>query len=40
VTLTVNCLVSNCAGSYTGTVRILQGYSIIPPDLPVTITVT
>jgi len=42
VTVTASCLVAapNCAGTYTGTVTIFQGYSTIPPSLTVTIVVT
>jgi len=42
VTVTAQCLVAapDCAGTYTGTVTIFQGYSTIPPSLTVTIVVT
>ena len=40
LTLTVHCLVALCAGTYTATVMILQGYRTFPPDLSVTIVVT
>jgi hypothetical protein len=33
LTLTVHCLVTSCAGTYTGTVTVTQGYSTIPPSL-------
>jgi hypothetical protein len=39
LTLTVHCLVASCAGTYTATVAITQGYSTIPPSLSVTIIV-
>jgi hypothetical protein len=40
ITITANCLVSACAGSYTGTIEILNDeYTIIPTGLTVTITV-
>jgi hypothetical protein len=40
LSLTVHCLVSSCAGTYTATVTVTQGYSTIPPSLAVTIVVT
>jgi hypothetical protein len=41
LTLTVHCMVASCAGtSYTATVTVLQGYSLILPNLSVTIVVT
>lgn len=41
ITLTAHCLVSNCKGSYTGTVTLFKGqYTSIPPSLAVTIVVT
>jgi hypothetical protein len=40
ITITAKCLVSACAGSYTGTIEILKDeYTIIPTGLTVTITV-
>jgi hypothetical protein len=40
LTLTVACLVASCAGTYTGTVTVFQGYSTILPSLSVIIAVT
>ncbi len=40
LTLTVHCLVTSCAGAYTATVMITQGYNTILPNLSVTIIVT
>jgi hypothetical protein len=40
LTVTVHCLVASCAGSYTATVTVTQGYSTIPPSLAATIVVT
>jgi hypothetical protein len=40
LTLTVHCLVNSCAGTYTATVTVTQGYSTIPPSLSVNIVVT
>jgi hypothetical protein len=40
LTLIVHCLVASCAGSYTATVTVTQGYSTIPPSLAVNIVVT
>ena len=41
ITVTAHCLVSNCKGSYTGTITIFKGqYNTIPPSLSVSIIVT
>ena len=41
LTLTVHCLVASCAGTYTATVTVTQGYySTTPPSLMVNIVVT
>jgi len=40
ITITAKCLVSSCAGSYTGTIEILRDeYTIIPTGLTITIIV-
>ena len=41
LTLTVHCLVASCAGTYTATVTVTQGYySTTPPSLMVNIVLT
>ena len=40
LTLTVHCLVSSCAGSYTGIVKIFHGYTEILSEVTVNITVS
>ena len=37
LTLTVQCLVASCAGTYTAAVTVIQGYKTIPPGLAITI---
>jgi hypothetical protein len=39
LTVTAQCLVASCLGTYTGTVVVFQGYTMVPPDLSVTIVV-
>lgn len=40
VTITAHCRVSNCRGTYTGTVTVIKGYTTYTPSLTVNINVS